>query len=789
MSKLRFTAKFKRWMLVSLSLLVTGGAVAQSANNVGTRASENLIKGVEDLPGIDPTDKTYWETNTDKAGYNDNAPEKTMFLYNVGTKKFLNMGGAYGTHAAMHTTPKYFFLFNNVQGEDTTNPNKLNLRTKQSTQKSTSDEDPMQSTDYMQYIVENGAFYNHVAGVYLDRRYNNVKGGSGTKEDVAGSNGWSFEKGSDYSTSNRTYRIYQMVGGQKFYLVAKAPDRYGGDAEAIPNTSGTYDVWKIIPRSQYNELFNAAPADLTEPTDATFLLKDPDFSVNNRYISSWHATQGTSFKLGTEYYYKTALTTGNYNYNKNLNADNYQLNYGRLFNASISGTNGEFWQGVAVTKPGWFVFRCRGLSNTSAFLYAEQCTDGTYGTPVDNEYSSQTLNTNAPTVFAAKDKMLQAGKEFSAGMYENEVMLYIQPKDNVSTYYIRFGIKVGGTASAKSYAAAPPSTDYLTIFDTFRMLYAGVSEEPELVLDEENTDLKYITEPADVYTNTNLHLKRAFSLNKWNTIMLPVSLTYGQMKTTFGNDVKLAYLWKLTGNTIRFLTVEPKSDDDVMLEADKPYIIYPTKSPGSSQAYTATLHKVEKTASTPAVAWTGTYQGNAVSNGKISIAANHYQIAKVTLDKQGITNLSSTWVPANTFTASLNGNTLTSYGTLAKTYDDQSKSIISERPTCENAYIMKGGKLYLVPNGKQYGLKAFRCWFTYSAASTSAKPESWLFAIDGVSDNTTDIEDILEDYPARRASRTPGVYSLSGQRIRENSDVSGLPAGLYIVDGRKYIVK
>lgn len=735
-------------------------------------------------------DNAYWETNTDTAGYHDNAAEKTMFLYNVGTKKFLNMGGAWGTHAAMHTTPKYFFLFNNVSGEDTTSPTKLNLRTKQSTKQSTNYKDPTQSTDYMQYIVANSKLFNKVAGVYFDRSYNNVNGGSGTKTGVAGSNGWSFERGSDYSTNNRTYRIYQMVGNQKYYLVAKTPDQYGGDAEATPNTSGTNDVWKLIPRSQYNELFNATPADLTEPTDASFLLKDPDFSVNNRYIGSWHAADGTSFKLGTAFYFMTKLAPGEYTTTGSGKADDYQIKYGRLFNALIIGTNGEFWQGVAVPKPGWYLFRCRGLSNTSALLYAEQCTDDTYGIPVENEYSSQTLNTNAPTVFAAKDKMLQAGQEFSAGKYENEVMLYIPPKDNVSTYYIRFGIKVGGTASAKSYAAASSSTEYLTIFDTFRMLYAGVSEEPELILDEDNTDLNYITEPADDYTNTNLHLKRAFSLNKWNTIILPVSLTYGQMKNTFGNDVKLAYLWKLTDNTIRFLTVEPKSDDDIMLEANKPYIIYPTKSPGSSQAYTATLHKVEKTASSPAVPWTGTYQGKAVSNGKISIAANHYQVAKVTLDKQSVSSLESAtypWVPTNTYTASLNGNTLTSYGTLAKTYNGS--NIIPGRPTCENAYIMKGGKLYLVPKGKQYGLKAFRCWFTYSPTSTSAKPESWLFAIDGVSDNTTDIEDILKDHPARRASRTPGVYTLSGQRVREDGNVSGLPAGLYIVNGRKYIVK
>lgn len=86
-------------MLALLSLFALGG----KAQN------ETLIKGVESLSGIDPMSSSYWETNTDTVGYRNNAADKTLFLYNVGTGKFLNMGGAWGTHAAMHTTPKYFF--------------------------------------------------------------------------------------------------------------------------------------------------------------------------------------------------------------------------------------------------------------------------------------------------------------------------------------------------------------------------------------------------------------------------------------------------------------------------------------------------------------------------------------------------------------------------------------------------------------------------------------------------------------------------------------------------------
>ena len=56
---------------------------------VGKAQNETLIKGVESLPGIDPMNSSYWETNTDTAGYHNNAADKTLFLYNVGTGKFL----------------------------------------------------------------------------------------------------------------------------------------------------------------------------------------------------------------------------------------------------------------------------------------------------------------------------------------------------------------------------------------------------------------------------------------------------------------------------------------------------------------------------------------------------------------------------------------------------------------------------------------------------------------------------------------------------------------------------
>lgn len=791
---------FRVRLLLALLLLLALGANAQ------TSGGETVITGVESLPGIDPMNSTYWQKSNDD-GYNTNEPSKTFFLYNVGTGKFLNMGGAWGTHAAMHTTPKYIFLFNNVSNENTTSPTKLNLRTKQ-TSLNAKDDSPTGSTDYIQLIGKRDpSNSNKLAtpqGIFFDGSCSNAS--AGKVDGAEPGAGWQFELADPTKETIYQYKIYKKINGKKYYLMAKDADVYGGDADAATEESGKAynDVWKIIPLEQYTKLFNQAPADLSKPTDASFLLKDPDFSVNNRYLSSWNTATGATYYFGTSYFYKTSTTATSYPYSNkydNLSKGDYQLQYGRYCNAMIyNSTSGEVWQGVKVTKPGWFIFRCRGISNVPAVLYAEQCTDNTYGTPIDGEYSSQSLNSFPASVSGATDKMLQAGMEFAQGNYENQVMLYVTPQSG-NTYFIRFGVKLVNTpaSSAKSSLASTTGTssEKMTIFDSFRMLYAGKSEEPDLILDEDNTDLYYLTPnapngkpakgwttPVDTYQNTTLHLKRTFSLNNWNTIVLPVSLTRKQMKNTFGDDMKLAYLWQLSDNTMRFLTVEPKNDDDTMLVANRPYIIYPTKGPGETQKVEATLHGSGE------VAWSGYYKGSKVTDGVISIDANHYLIDKVTLVKDSIQKDTTTWQSPFCYIAPKDGKgTLTSYGTLAKTYNNG--TILSGRDDCKGSYILKNGSFYLVPKDKQYGLKAFRAWFRYTPENGSAKPATMLFSINGVTDTTTGIEDIFADdfAPAATTAVIKGVYSLSGQRLRTDSDVSGLPAGIYIVNGKKYFVR
>ena len=397
--------------------------------------------------------------------------------------------------------------------------------------------------------------------------------------------------------------------------------------------------------------------------------------------------------------------------------------------------------------------------------------------------------------------LLEAGKKFYNGEYENEVKIYISKEDIEilgGQEAIYFGIELKGDKNTTA-------TGEWTAFDNFRLLYAGESEgAPDLVLDEDNPDLRYLKETIEEYKNCVLHLNRSFALNKWNTLILPVDLSYGQMKEAFGNEVKLAELYKLTPNSVRFKTVECSSDNTVMLKAFSPYIIKPTKAAGQNPAYTTP--RLKKDANQY---WLGdnesiyyTDEGvDRYTGGKVNIKANHYDIPNVTLDRALLkTKLDNHWVSTTTTSTTATDadkNKMVCKGTMAKTFyikegkGDFYKDDNEDRDRLSGDYFMNKGTMYKVPSTKQYGLKAFRCWFeltnTTDASNTSTSPakDVKLF-INEIEDETTGIGDIITD-PAfsHAAYQYDGVYNLQGQLVRQGTSLEGLPQGIYVVKGKK----
>ena len=631
----------------------------------------------------------------------------------------------------------------------------------------------------------------------------------------------SFEKAPGYTESNKLYYIKALATNGKSYYFTTYPQNENMycnvEASLYADNAAEHDnqVWKIITKNQYYELAKANPAHMKAVIDFSFLMKAPDFRVNDIEAVDWVATMtdGSAFssnaklRFGDNNMYRNYDKRGMQDASKNhipwgktFDSD-HQKDYGKLFYCYSRGLDGYYLsQEVQVHKAGWYVLRCNGFtsqtqdSKPQAVLFATVKKSG--GVPDMNNASVSSLNIlsqdDAAALLAADNNGTGAGKAFFEGKYENQVQLCIDAaadgspvsSDNPVTLVIGYYVKKG---------TAKLTDNDITAVDNFKLLYAGPRRSTELILDEQSTDLRYITEAKDNYTNTVLHLNRTLNAHQWNTFMVPVDLTAGQLKRTFGDEVKVAKLERIGGNTVFFVTEETANDDEVLVTAFEPYILYPPVVEVVSPEYTEpkfyTTDSQDDNSKFLSTDYTETSdESKALTK---TIPANHYVITMVTLDRDKLLEHIEgtkydgqyTWKSKTSF--STTDKALSCYGTLAKTYD--ANGIIAGRDDLENCYFMYNNKLLQVPAGKQYGLLGFRCWLEINDPSKASAAK---LNIDGVEDGTTGIDTIATDgqmFTSRKRG-LDGVYSLDGQLLRHGCSAKGLPQGIYIIGGRKVVI-
>ena len=763
-----FAALLLVWILVPI-----GQASAQgtSSTNNGSRST---LTGVDDLPGIDPSQTYCTEKHTEETD-----PNKIVYLYNVGAKKFLSVGGMWGTHASLDVTPYPIYMFWNVN-----------------------------SKTYCLESKVHGSVEHPYLGI--DTKHNQVFMDQKANERCI----VNFVQAKGYSNDNKVYLV--KIGNKSTlgYLTAY-PDNMGKlcdyEKDLAAEDSQEYEnqKWKVITKNEYYELFNITPAHMKSVIDASFLIACPDFRANDADALQWKISpedvNSNNVRFGDEKMYKTRdklSSTGSTSWVSYNEA--HQRDYGQYFYCYTKGLRGyTFYQDVKVHKAGWYLLRCNGFSTANssesitqnreplASLFVTEL--GADDQPIEAKYSTATLNgISQYDAYQLSEGQAGAGigYAFMEGKYENQVQICIEDQnvsdDNPVTLRIGFYVDEGKTAvDAKE----------LTAVDNFRLLYAGPRRNPELVLDEESTDLRYLTEAKDEYKNSVLHLNRKLNDNMWNSLILPVDLTWGQMKRTFGDAVKVAKLAALTENSVQFVTVEPQNDDEVMVTAFEPYIVFPPYTETRSPAYTVE-HFYTKEGEDNSE-WLGKdYKPSSNKDNRLTktIKKDHYDITMVSLDRKKLTEHMDpkTWVSTKTFSGSGNQRTMVCKGTLAKTYDNN--GIISGRDDLNGDFFMYKGNLIQVPSGKneengelyQYGLKAFRCWFELSGTSAS----SVSLMIDGVEDSATSIDDIHGSSNSTSYKRgIEGVFNMHGQMVRRDNSLEGLPKGMYVVNGKKVIIK
>lgn len=574
----------------------------------------------------------------------------------------------------------------------------------------------------------------------------------------------------------------------------------------------------MITKNEYYLLFHTNPAYMKSPVDASFLITCPDFRIHDIGAANWKIGGVSSttdvnsrVRFGDETMYKT--------YDKVSNSKDdgftgrteaHQQKYGKYFYCYTKGLRGfTFYQDVKVHKGGWYLLRCNGFStaNSSENIATNKkplanlfitVLDANKN-PIKEIYSATSLDGISQADAEALGNTYEGagiGRAFFEGKYENQVQICLDKAldgndiSDKNPVTLRIGFYVDPTDKSEVDAKE------LTAVDNFKLLYAGPRRNPELILDEESTDLRYLTEAADEYKNSVLHLNRKLNDNMWNSLILPVDLTWGQMKRTFGDAVKVARLAALTENSVQFVTVEPKNDDDVMVTAFEPYIVYPPYTETRSAAYT--VDRFYTSEGDDNSSWLGTnYEPSTDEKNRLTktIGPDHYDITMVSLDRENLKKMVNpkTWVSTTTFEGSGPQGTMVCKGTLAKTYENG--KIIEGRDNLNGDFFMYQGNLIQVPTGKKdngetysYGLKAFRCWFELSSNTTHGNSLSLM--IDGVEDSTTSIDDIHGSSNSTSYKRgVEGVFNMHGQMVRQGNSLEGLPKGLYVVNGKKVIIR
>ena len=283
---------------------------------------------------------------------------------------------------------------------------------------------------------------------------------------------------------------------------------------------------------------------------------------------------------------------------------------------------------------------------------------------------------------------------------------------------------------------------------------------------QENEDLS--EKRAKTYKeNLTMYFQRSFVIDddedKWNSLIMPVSLTKAQFTQAFGETAQLAQANKVyeanNGNlVIGFSLVEETDAKSPYLVANKPYIIKVANKfiqdhiikennplltidagPLTGQVYT-----VDNSLAAGGISYT---YDDATADGPVSV---DFPVDAAITTKWGMTDL--------TFKGSYKKH---------------------QNLDADN-YIWNNGMLYHLTKPNHW-MKGYRCWLapTWSGSDIgNAKLLTFGFG----NGETTGI-----DMPSMgNTSGSTKVYNLNGQRV---DNMLGVQPGIYIVNGKKVVVK
>ena len=250
--------------------------------------------------------------------------------------------------------------------------------------------------------------------------------------------------------------------------------------------------------------------------------------------------------------------------------------------------------------------------------------------------------------------------------------------------------------------------------------------------------------PTDA-KNAEVTLKRTFYKNYWNAICLPYSINRRQIEKVFGDGTMVVLMKEIDTSKKKVMFIEHANQDII---AGYPYLIFPTKKDDTEKTDHTAINGITTRATF----------GEANSPlFSVGTDGNTYSSAKPMQ--------SDALVFKGTFT-----NTTLNEGSYVVT----NKGVLSRIP--EDGMKIKPYRSYIYFNRQTAGAKAI------------SLQDMNVNGFENDKDNTTGIENLL--FESGILTHSADVYSIDGQLVRSKAlNFNGLPKGVYIVNGKKYVKK
>lgn len=269
--------------------------------------------------------------------------------------------------------------------------------------------------------------------------------------------------------------------------------------------------------------------------------------------------------------------------------------------------------------------------------------------------------------------------------------------------------------------------------------FDDVSKDENGVTLDDTKDYSALTDK-----NVDVTLNRKFYRNYWNAICLPYSINRRQIEDVFGDGTMVVLMKNIDTSTKKVMFIEHANQDII---AGYPYLIFPTKKDDNDKTNHDPIPGITTRATfgeADSPIFTVGTDGTTYTDGKMQPNA---LVFKGTFSKADL--------PVGSYV-------ITKSGTLAN---------VSQTGLWINPY-----RAYIHFNQTTSGAKAI-------------KLASMGFAgFDDMEGETTSIEDLL--FNDGIMTRPADVFNVNGQKVRSKAEnLYGLPKGVYIVNGKKYVNK